>query len=231
MEWSMFNDPYTVPYTAFALGCAGLAAALLLWYLIARPRLGRATKIVLLLGIGVLPLGTAANGNVAGFNATKTRTFCSSCHVMTPFGDDAASPGSTSLAARHSRNEEFGGQACYTCHADYGMFETVVTKLGGMRHVYEYALHFRQLGVDEALPKIHIRRPFPNATCMRCHSTEGPDWRRVGDHRSLLDQVRAGSVSCASNGCHGPAHPFAQVAHLKAEQAEQARTVENGGAR
>jgi cytochrome c-type protein NapC len=223
----MFHDPYTVPYTVFALGCAGLAAALLLWYLIARPRLGRATKIVLLLGIGVLPLGTAANGNVAGFNATKTRTFCGSCHVMTPFNDDAASPGSTSLAARHSRNEEFGGQACYMCHADYGMFETVVTKLGGMRHVYEYALHFHQLSVDEALPRIHIRRPFTNATCMRCHSTENPDWRRVGDHKSLLDQVRAGSVSCASYGCHGPAHPFAQIAHLKAEQA---RTVESGGA-
>lgn len=228
----MFNDPYTFPYTAFALGCAGLAAALLLWYLVARPKLGLATKIVLLLGIGVLPLGTAANGNVAGFNATKTRTFCSACHVMTPFGDDAGNPSSTSLASRHSRNEEFGGEACYTCHADYGMFETVVTKMGGMRHVYEYAFHFRQLNLDEALPKIHIRRPFPNSTCMRCHSTEGPDWGRVGDHKSLLDQVRAGSVSCASNGCHGPAHPFAQVAHLKAEQAEQAPKAEQtGGAR
>jgi hypothetical protein len=230
----MFSDPYTFPYTVFALGCAGLAAALLLWYLIARPRLGRSTKIVLLLGIGVLPLGTAATGNVAGFNATKTRTFCGACHVMTPFNEDATSAGSTSLAARHSRNEEFGSEACYMCHADYGMFETVVTKMGGMRHVYEYGVHFRQLSLDEALPRIHIRRPFPNSTCMRCHSTENPGWRRVGDHKSLLDQVRAGEVSCASNGCHGPAHPFAQVAHIKAEQAEQARairSIENGGAK
>lgn len=218
----MFSDPYTAPYTAFALGCAALAAALLLWYLIARPPLTRATRLVLLLGIGVLPLGTAATGNVSGFQATKRRTFCSSCHVMTPFGDDAASPGSTSLAARHARNEEFGGDACYACHADYGMFETVVTKLGGMRHVYEYARNFHQLSLDEALPKIHLRRPFPNATCMRCHSTEVPTWRRVGDHASLLDRLRAGSVSCASSGCHGPAHPFAQVAHVKAEQAAAA---------
>ena len=81
------------------------------------------------------------------------------------------------------------------------------------------------------LPRIHIRRPFPNSTCIRCHSTENPDWRRVGDHKSLLDQVRAGEVSCASNGCHGPAHPFAQVAHLKAEQAEQGRATEIGGAK
>jgi nitrate/TMAO reductase-like tetraheme cytochrome c subunit len=221
MEWSMFHDPYTVPYTVFALVCAGLAAVVLLWYLIARPSLSRTTKFLLLLGIGILPLGTAATGNVSGFAATKTRTFCGSCHVMTPFNDDASNPGSTSLASRHSRNEEFGKDACYMCHADYGMFETVVTKIGGMRHVYEYALHFHQLSVDEALPKIHIRNPFPNATCMRCHSTEAPGWRRVGDHRSLLDQARGGSVSCASSGCHGPAHPFAQVAHLKAEQAER----------
>lgn len=216
----MFSDPYTAPYTAFALGCAALAALLILWYLVARPKLTRATKIVLLLGIGVLPLGTAANGNVSGFNATKSRTFCGSCHVMTPFNADAANPGSTSLAARHARNEEFGGDACYMCHADYGMFETVVTKIGGMRHVYEYARNFHQLTVEQALPKIHLRKPFPNATCMRCHSTDVPGWQRVGDHKSLRDQLRDGSVSCASSGCHGPAHPFAEVAHIKAEQAQ-----------
>lgn len=209
------------PFTAFALGCAALAAALLLWYLIARPPLTRATKLVLLLGVGLLPLGTAANGNVAGYHATKTRAFCSACHVMTPFGDDSTNPGSTSLAARHARNAEFGGENCYACHADYGMFGTIVTKLGGMRHVYEYARNFHQLSVEEALPRIHIRKPFPSATCMRCHSTEAPTWRRVGDHKSLLDRVRDGSVSCASAGCHGPAHPFAQVAHLRAEQAAE----------
>lgn len=207
------------PFIAFALVCAVLSAALLLWYLVARPQLTRTTKLVLLFGIGVLPIGTAANGNIAGYHATKTRVFCSACHVMTPFGDDSSNPGSTSLAARHGRNEEFGAENCYACHADYGMFGTITTKIGGMRHVYEYALHFRQLTLEEALPKIHIRRPFPNATCMRCHSTEAPGWQRVGDHKSLIDRVRAGQVSCASAGCHGPAHPFAAVAHLKAEQA------------
>ncbi|TMQ13144.1 MAG: hypothetical protein E6J91_19460 [Deltaproteobacteria bacterium] len=207
------------PFVLFALICAGLATVLLIWFLIARPALTRGTKLVLLVAIGILPLGTAANGSIAGYEATKTRTFCSSCHVMTPFGADSSNPGSTSLAARHGRNQAFGEENCYTCHADYGMFGTVTTKIGGMRHVYEYALHFHQLSLEEALPRIHIRQPFPNATCMRCHSTEAPGWRRVGDHKSLIDQVRDGSVSCASQGCHGPAHPFAAIAHLKAEQA------------
>lgn len=214
------------PFLVFALGCAAVAAVLLIWYLVARPGLTRTTKIVLLFGIGLLPIATAANGNIAGYHATKTRTFCSSCHVMTPFGDDSANPGSTSLAARHGRNEAFGDENCYTCHADYGMFGTITTKLGGMRHVYEYALHFHQLTVAEALPRIHIRNPFPNATCIRCHSTEVPGWNRIGDHVSLRDRLRAGTVSCVSDGCHGPAHPFARVAHIRAEQAAASASLE-----
>jgi cytochrome c-type protein NapC len=217
MESSMHSDPFV----AFAVACAAVSAVLLIWYLVVRPKLTTATKVVLLFGIGLLPIGTAANGNVAGYHATKTRVFCQSCHVMTPFGDDSANPNSTSLAARHARNVQFGDENCYACHADYGMFGTITTKMGGMRHVYEYALHFHQLTVEEALPKIHIRNPFPNATCIRCHSTEAPGWSRIGDHKSLLEQVRAGTVSCASNGCHGPAHPFAEVAHIKAEQASE----------
>jgi cytochrome c-type protein NapC len=175
-----------------------------------------------LLGIGVFPIATAGTGNVAGYHATKATNFCGSCHVMTPYSDDSEDAASTTLAARHARNALFGDENCYACHADYGMFGTITTKLGGMRHVYEYTLHFHQLTVDEALPKIHIRNPFPNATCMRCHSTEVPGWQRIGDHRSLLDQLRAGTVSCASEGCHGPAHPFARVAHIRAEQAAEA---------
>lgn len=208
------------PFNAFALGCAAVAAVLLAWYLFARPKLTRATKVVLLFGVGILPLGTAATGNVAGFHATQTRQFCTgSCHVMTPFGNDSSNPDSKSLAARHGRNEEFGAENCYRCHEDYGMFGTIVTKMGGMRHVYEYALNFHQLTLEEALPRIHIRNPFPNATCIRCHSTLAPGWQLIGDHKSTLDRIRAGTLSCASEGCHGPAHPFAAAAHLQAEQA------------
>jgi len=178
----MFSDPMTLPYTAFALGCAIVAAGLLLWYLVARPALGRTTKIALLLGIGILPLGTAANGNVAGFHATMTRTFCSSCHVMTPFGDDVANPHSTSLAARHGRNEEFGGEACYTCHADYGMFETVVTKLGGMRHESGIQGRAGQSGVDD--------RPEDGQGTSRRVET-GHETTKIGAHGVTVEDLRS----------------------------------------
>ncbi len=198
------------PFIAAAVACATGSAILLLWYLVRRPALTHATKLVLLAAIGVLPLATATTGNVAGYEATKARRFCGSCHVMTPYKTDSEDPRSLTLAARHARNELFGDENCYACHADYGMFGTVTTKLGGLRHVYEYSFHYRNMPLDEAREKIHILRPFQNATCMHCHSTEGPSWNAVKDHASLLDRVRGGSVSCASAGCHGPAHPFSK---------------------
>jgi cytochrome c-type protein NapC len=198
------------PLIAIALGCAGVAALLMLWYLIRRPSLTSATKLVLLLGIGALPIATAMTGNVAGYEATKSRRFCGSCHVMTPYRADSEDPRSTTLAARHARNALFGHDNCYACHADYGMFGTVTTKLGGLRHVYEYAFHYHSMSLDEAREKIRIRTPFQNATCMHCHSTQGPVWNAIKDHASVRDRVRGGSVSCASAGCHGPAHPFSK---------------------
>jgi cytochrome c-type protein NapC len=198
------------PFLAAALACGAAAAVLALWFLIRRPALTHATKLVLLAAIGVLPLATAGTGNVAGYEATKARTFCGSCHVMTPYKTDSEDLHSTTLAARHARNDLFGHENCYACHADYGMFGTIVTKIGGMRHVYEYTLHYRNMSLEEARETIHIRKPFQNATCMHCHSTEGPSWNAIKDHASLLDRVRAGTVSCASEGCHGPAHPFSK---------------------
>ncbi len=210
----MFSDPFLVA----ALVTAGLSAMLLLWYLLRKPLLGRATKIAMLFGIGVLPIATATNGNVAGYHATKTTEFCTSstCHVMVPYGEDSWNPQSTSLAAKHARNDAFGHENCYSCHADYGMFGTVTTKMGGMRHVYEYLLHYHSMPIEESLVKIEIRRPFRNDACIRCHSTENQLWNKIGDHASSLADVRSGKVSCASEGCHGYAHPFSKEARRKA---------------
>lgn len=205
-SWILHN-----PLTAAAIGFASMSALLVLWFLVRRPTLTRATKLALLLGIGAFPLGTAATGNVSGYEATKQRTFCGSCHVMTPYKDDAENPNSKSLAARHARNAMFGEENCYACHANYGMFGTITTKLGGLRHVYEYIFHYKDMSLQEAREKIHIREPFKNSTCMHCHSAQNPTWTHVPEHASLLDRVKSGEVSCASSGCHGPAHPFSKV--------------------
>ncbi len=85
-----------------ALVSAASAIAIILWYLVRRPPLGRPTKILLLLGLGLLPSIVAVTGNIAGYEYTLTRPFCGSCHVMGPYLRDAEDPGSASLVAIHS---------------------------------------------------------------------------------------------------------------------------------
>jgi cytochrome c-type protein NapC len=197
------------PLAVLELACAGLAAAILVSYLAFHPPLVRATKLWLLLGLGVFPIGAAFAGNVQGFEATKQRSFCGSCHVMALHQQDSDDPASGSLAARHARNAMFGDVNCYVCHADYGMFGTVMTKAGGLRHVWLYLTEYRNTSLAEAKKTIRLRAPERmNDNCMECHSTRDTLWLRLPDHKAALDDVRAGRVSCASEGCHGFAHPF-----------------------
>ncbi|HEY8074405.1 MAG TPA: NapC/NirT family cytochrome c, partial [Labilithrix sp.] len=172
--------------------------------------LDRSTRVVLLLGLGVFPIAAAADANVQGYEETQAREFCGSCHVMGPYAEDSKDPSSKGLASRHARNPWFGAKSCYTCHADYGMYGTVLTKLGGMRHVWLYYTEFKDMPLDEAKQKIHIRKPFPNENCMQCHSTTLQGWSKSPEHRASLEDVRAGRVSCASAGCHGYGHPFSK---------------------
>jgi hypothetical protein len=198
-----------------SLVCASIAAALLVAYLVVRPPLVRSTKIWLLLALGVFPIGAAMTGNVHGYETTKARTFCASCHVMLPHTSDSddvsIAPSSVtigrSLSSRHARNKLFGEENCYTCHADYGLFGTITTKLGGMKHVWMYYTEYRTTSLAEAKKTIHLYKPYPNDNCMQCHSTQGDIWLRVADHAASLDELRAGKISCASGGCHGFAHP------------------------
>jgi len=189
-----------------------LAAIILVSFLIRRPPLVGTTKLWLLLGLGVFPLGAAAAGNIEGYQATKKRTFCGSCHVMVPHASDSEDINSGSLASRHARNALFGRENCYVCHADYGMFGTILTKLGGLRHVYEYVTPFRDLSLEEAKKTIHLYKPYPNENCMQCHSTRLDLWQRTPDHKAALTEVRENRISCASAGCHGFAHPFTKPA-------------------
>lgn len=189
---------------------AGGAALILVWFLVRRPPLTVPVKLALLAGFGVLPLGAAATTNIAGFEHTTRRSFCGSCHVMTPYTEDVDNPLSLTLAARHGRNEAFGEHNCYECHRDYGAFSTLLTKWGGMLHVWEYYTEFHRYGLGEARDRITLYKPYVNQACTRCHSTLVPGFADVPDHNGPLERLRAGEVSCVSQGCHGPAHPFSK---------------------
>ncbi|MBK7400353.1 MAG: NapC/NirT family cytochrome c [Myxococcales bacterium] len=197
--------------TVVALVCSAAAAAILPFYLLRRPALVRATKLWLLFGLGVLPIGAALGANVQGYKATQHREFCGSCHVMGPHAKDSEDPNSKSLAAIHARSPFFGKDNCYTCHADYGAFGTVMTKAGGMRHVYLYLTEFRKMDLEEAKHKIHLIKPFQNSNCMQCHTTNAPGWLRIPDHASAKSAVLTNEVGCSSKGCHGVAHPLTKL--------------------
>ncbi len=202
--------PHSGPWLGFvALGCAALAAAILIGYLIKRPVLDLRAKLALFLGLGVLPGLAAAASTVVGMERTTDREFCGSCHVMDAHFKDAVDPQRQSLAARHSRNPFFGEHSCYVCHADYGMYGYAMTKTGGMRHVYEYYLGgYKNLSLEQALKVIHLRKPYDNQNCRQCHTTTLEGWRSVPDHDALKTELFSNKVSCASTGCHGFAHPF-----------------------
>jgi cytochrome c-type protein NapC len=208
--------------------CIGASAIICLGYLVVRPELNAASKLWLLLGLGVFPIGAAVSGNIEGYEAMKSREFCGSCHVMIPHKEDSENPASTSLAARHARNSLFGAENCYACHADYGMFGTVTTKLGGMRHVWLYATEYRNTPLEEAKKAIHLRKPFPNQNCMQCHSTNLEIWNRAPDHKAALEDVRASRVSCASGGCHNFAHPMTKPTEDLTRAAASAKPARRG---
>jgi cytochrome c-type protein NapC len=194
-----------------SLACALLAAAIILVFLFRRRAFNGSWRLWLLMGLGILPLMSAGSANVAGFQATQSRTFCGSCHVMTPHAGESSDPDATSLSAIHARNAYFGQDNCYTCHKDYGMYGYVLTKMGGMRHVYLYVTKYGSMPLEEAKHDIRIVKPLPNENCTTCHTTTAPGWSKIGDHASSLAELRTGKLSCASPGCHGYAHPSTKL--------------------
>ena len=204
-----------------ALGAAVAAFAIIAWYLLRRPPLGRLTKVLLLLGLGVFPALVSLAGNIAGFEYTLSRPFCGSCHVMGPYLKDAENLESKSLAAIHSRNHRFGENICYNCHADYQMFGAITTKLTGMKHLMKYVTEYANTGPNGEggpLIKLYKREDFEhgkltedqfgrhmNGVCMQCHSTLSSHWGER--HDSFAGELRAFKQMCID--CHTEIHPLA----------------------
>lgn len=187
------------------------ALAIVAQHLRKKPALSFATKITLLFGLGVFPASAAVSSTVTGMEATTHRTFCGSCHSMDAYVADADDPLSQSMAARHGRNPYFGDHNCYTCHADYGMLGYPLTKLNGMRHVYEYYLGgWRNKTPEQTLADIHLQKPYDNDNCRQCHTGTLADWALIPEHAALEEELKSNQVSCSSGGCHGYAHPFSK---------------------
>lgn len=199
------------PAGALAVGTAVLAAGVLLHYLVRRPSLTAGTRLQLLLGLAVFPFIAAVATTASGLERTTQRDFCGSCHVMTAHLNDVNDVNSLGLAARHSRNKLMGAHPCYTCHANYGMLGYPLTKLKGMSHVWNYyGMGYRNWELPRFLDEVRVAEPYPNQNCQQCHSGTLGSFLNVREHLAAQDDIAAGSISCASAGCHGVAHPFSK---------------------
>ena len=83
---------------------AAIAATILVVYLVRRPSLVGVTKLWLLLGLGVFPILTAGAGNIVACEATKERSFCPPCHVMTVHTGDPGEPTGVTPSPPHARH-------------------------------------------------------------------------------------------------------------------------------
>lgn len=199
------------PIGLLAIGTAGVAALLLLHHLVTRPPLTPAVRLRLLLGLAVFPFIAAVSSTASGLQRTTERSFCGSCHVMETHLSDLESASSPGLAARHARNPHMGPTACYTCHADYGMYGYPLTKITGMMHVYNYYLGgYSSWSLEKFHAEVRTAKPYPNANCRQCHSGTLTSFVNVKEHAALAEELEQNKVSCASAGCHGAAHAFSK---------------------
>jgi cytochrome c-type protein NapC len=190
------------PAGAAAVVLSLIAAALVIGFLVRSPELTPGRKLLLGLALFVLPTMAAMLGNVHNIETTKTVEFCGSCHVMTSYVEDVKSADSRSLASLHARLPVFEGEACYICHADYGMFGGVTTKIGGLHHVVDF--HSNDWSTPGHRPPA-LYKPYDMSRCLRCH-----DPLRAGaplEHRVHAQKLQDRTISCSATGCHGPPHP------------------------
>jgi cytochrome c-type protein NapC len=159
-------------------------------------------RIVLLVGLVVLPLALSAGNISYGFHQSSTTTFCLSCHEMQRYGKSLFVDSRQALAAVHYQNRLVDRETvCYSCHKDYAMFGDVKAKLNGLRHVWAHYV----AGVPN---KIELYQPYPNSNCLHCHD----DMRRFAEgpaHKAVLSALYAGTTSCLS--CHRVAHDMGKV--------------------
>jgi hypothetical protein len=185
-----------------AVVLSAIAAVLLIGFLLRNPELTPGRKVLLFLTLFVLPTLAAMLGNAHNMGTTKTVTLCGSCHVMTSYVEDVKNHESTSLAAIHAQLPVFEEEACYTCHADYGMVGGVTTKIGGMHHVWDfYSDDWSRPG--HRAPALY--KPYDMSRCLRCHEPLRPS--SPLEHKVHADKIRTNQISCSSGGCHGPPHP------------------------
>lgn len=181
----------------------------MLLYLAVRPSVTRAVggKVLAFLGIFLLPALALALGFEAHVERAKTKEFCTSCHVMEPYGKTLLIKDTEYVPAVHYQNNLVDREhACFTCHTDYALFGGFRAKLRGLRH-----LTVQYLGTVPDTVKLYT--PFNNRECLHCHNGTrrflAEDAHTETD--TTLTAMQANRLSCMSSGCHDAIHDAKEV--------------------
>jgi hypothetical protein len=177
-----------------------------------RPSLtsGTGWKIVAFIGLCVLPALCLIGGMNLHVQRSETTRFCTSCHVMVPYGQSLYIDDTAHLPAQHFQNHRVpADMACYSCHADYGIYGPLNDKMRGLTRLY---LQYVSTPPDPTA--IQIPGGFKNAQCLHCH-LGARSFEENPIHSAMMDQLKSEQVSCLGSGCHDAAHDIASLSHQK----------------
>jgi cytochrome c-type protein NapC len=177
-----------------------------------RPSLTSATgwKIVAFIGLCVLPVLCIVGGMNTHVQRSETTRFCTSCHVMVPFGQSLSSDDANHVPAQHFQNHRVpADMACYSCHADYTIYGPLNDKLRGLKRIY-----LQYVTTPPAAADIRIPGGFKNAQCLHCHAG-ARSFEENPVHLAMMDTLKSNQVSCLGSGCHDTAHDIVNLDHQK----------------
>jgi nitrate/TMAO reductase-like tetraheme cytochrome c subunit len=185
-----------------------ISVALLLPLLV-RPSLTlrRAGKMFAFVAIVVLPATAGFAGLVEHMERSKTVAFCTSCHVMQPWGKSLHIDDLDHLAGKHFQYGRVPHEtACFSCHTSYTLYGDYTAKLRGMRHVW--VQYFGRVPAE-----IKLYEPYNNRECLHCHDGARSFEEAVSHHAEpgQLDGIRKNRVSCLTSGCHAVVHDAGKV--------------------
>jgi len=169
---------------------------------------GAAWKVLAFIGLCVLPALCIVGGMNTHIQRSEQTQFCISCHVMVPYGKSLYVDDPTHISAQHFQNHRVpADMACYSCHADYGIYGPLKDKLQGLTRIYmQY--------VSTPPNEITIPGGFKNAQCLHCH-LGARSFEENQIHAAIMDSLTSNQMSCLTSGCHDTAHDVANLSHKK----------------
>jgi len=159
----------------------------------------------------LLPLLAAILGASEHMERSKQTQFCLSCHIMAPYGRSLYIDDAMYVPAAHFQNARIPrDEACYTCHTDYVMYGSILTKIRGLDHVY-----VQYLGTPPS--PIRLYTPYNNRECLHCHDG-ARSFEEGAVHSadpSIMASIKSNQLSCLTGGCHDAVHSVAHLSELK----------------